>query len=442
MKYAKVNFKKMLVVILMAAGIGLVFPYANYAVDKTYQSLKLLVDILELVKENYVEEVEVKDLVYGAAYGIVSKLDDFSQFMEPETYKRVKSDTEGEFGGIGIRVESKDGWLMVVTPLPNTPAFKTGLYPGDRIIKIEGESTRGMLLEEAVKRLRGKPGTEVNITIAREPEKKGEEWITRDVTITRALIKIENTKFKIIDEELGIAYLKIVDFTGHVVEDVKKDLEELKKKGMKSLIIDLRYNPGGLLMASVDIAKLFLGSNKMIVFTKGREGTNYQEFRANSAAKYGDLPLVVLINRYSASASEIVSGAFKDNRRALIIGERSFGKASVQSIVPLFDGSALRLTIAKYYTPSGKSIQKDDKHEGGIESDIEIKISKETENKLISQMEDIFYPDGKKPGEKKEKVKDEALERAVEMLKAKDVLVNLNPVAENTAADETAAGKY
>ncbi len=421
------NIKRIVFILLMAFGIGLLFPYANYAVDKTYQSLKLLVDILELINENYVEEVDVKKLVYGAARGIVNRLDDFSQFMEPETYKRVKSDTEGEFGGIGIRVESRGGWLIVVTPLPNTPAYRAGLYPGDRIIKIEGKTTRNMLLEEAVKRLRGKPGTQVNITIAREPEKEKEEWITKDITITRALIKLENTKYKMLEDNIG--YLKIVDFTGHVVEDVKKDLKVLEKKGMKSLIIDLRYNPGGLLMAAVDISKLFLKSNKMIVFTKGRNGANYQEFRSNSEAEYQNLPLVLLINRYSASASEIVSGAMQDNKRALVIGERSFGKASVQSIIPLFDKSALRLTIAKYYTPRGRSIQRDKKHEGGIQPDIEVKVPREIEAKLISQWEEIFYPeDGKKHKEKKkEKVRDEVLERAVEILKARDVLTNLDP---------------
>ncbi len=438
------NMRKLALVIVISLGIGIIFPYANYAIDKTYQQLKILVDVLELIRENYVEDIDTQKLVYGAASGMIKQLDDFSQFMKPDVYKRVKSVTEGEFGGIGLRIDTRDGWLTVVTPLPKTPAFAAGIYPQDKIIKIEGETTKDMPLEEAVKILRGVPGTKVNITIARDSEDKTKEWITRDITIIRALIKMENTKFKMLDFKIG--YLKIIDFTGHVVEDVEKDLKKLKDQGMEALIIDLRNNPGGLLMASVDISKLFLNSNKMIVFTKGRAKQNYQEFRANSKAIYGQIPLVILVNGASASASEIVAGAMKDNKRAVIIGDRTFGKASVQSIIPLADKSALRLTIAKYYTPSGKSIQRNKDHVGGIEPDIEIKISRDTLIKLFRQEEELFFPDSLKTGkkgkkkagkkgskflgkteekEKKELVKDEILNRAIEILKARDVLGNL-----------------
>lgn len=425
------NIRKVALVSLVSAVIGLAFPFVNYAVDQTYQQLKVIVDVMELIKENYVDEIDSQKLIYGAAGGMVRELDDFSQFMEPDTYARVKSDTEGAFGGIGIKVEQSDGWLTVVTPLPNTPAYRAEMYPGDKIVKIEGEVTKDMLIEDAVKKLRGAPGTKVNITISREPEDKNADWITRDITLVRELIKSENIKSRVLEGRIG--YIKTIEFTGRVVEDFTKALAELKKKGAESLIIDLRYDPGGLLTASVDISRLFIGGNKMIVYTKGRKKENYQEFRASARAPYAEMPLIILVNRFSASASEIVAGAMQDNKRAVIIGERTYGKASVQSMIPLSDKSALRLTIARYYTPSGRSIHRDEKkNTGGIIPDIELKVSPETERKLIQQSEEFFYP-GKEskenkelPGKKKDPpARDEMLERAVELLKAREVLGNL-----------------
>ncbi|MBU2573104.1 MAG: S41 family peptidase [Elusimicrobia bacterium] len=420
------NIKKIAVISLISAVIGISFPYINFAVDQTYQQLKVIVDVMELIRENYVDEIDAQKLVYGAAGGMVRELDSFSQFMEPDLYKRVKSDTEGEFGGLGIRVAMSDGWLTVLTPLPDTPAYRARMYPGDRIIKIEGESTRDMIIDEAVKKLRGVPGTQVKITTAREAEDKNAEWVTTDLTIIRELIRTENVKSTMLDNKIG--YIKIVEFTGHVVENFTKALKGLKTQGIDSLIIDLRYDPGGLLAASVDVSKLFIDSNKMIVYTKGRKPENYQEFRANAQAPYPELPLILLVNRFSASASEIVSGAMQDNKRAVVIGERTFGKASVQSMIPLSDKSALRLTIARYYTPGGRSIHRDEKKDtGGITPDIEIKVPIETEKKLIQQAEELFYP-GKENGKAKKKenlVKDEVLDRAVELLKAREVLGNL-----------------
>ena len=421
------NARKLAFITLSALTIGAVFPYVNFALDQTYQQLKVIVDVLELIKDSYVEQIDPQKLVYGAAKGMVGELDDFSQFMEPDVYDRVKSDTEGEFGGIGIRVDVKEGWLTVVTPLPNTPAWKAEMMPGDKIIKIEGVTTKDMIIDEAIKKLRGKPGTLVNITTAREPEDKTADWITKDIPLVRELIKSENVKWRMIDGKTG--YIKIVEFTGHVTENFDKAMADLKGKGMEALVLDLRYNPGGLLSAAVDISKLFMNGNKMIVYTKGRKPENYQEFRANGSAPHELMPLVILMNRYSASASEIVAGAMQDNKRAVVVGERSFGKASVQSMIPLSDKSALRLTIAKYYTPSGKSIQHDAKSEtGGILPDIEIKVPVETEKKLLLQSEELYFP-GKedKSGKKKDAAKDEVLDRAVELLKAREVLGNLKP---------------
>jgi len=436
--------KNRILVIIISMILGFAFPYISSAVDNTYQNIKNIIDAFEIIKENYVEDIDSQKLIYGAIKGMVSELDDFSQFMEPDVYERVKSDTEGEFGGIGIKLDIQDNWPTVVTPLPGTPAFNAGIYPGDKIIKIEDESTKDMLIDMVVKKLRGKPGTKVKITIAREPKDKDSDWITRDIELVRDLIKNEVIKSKVLDNNIG--YIKIIDFSGHVFEELKKALDNLKQQNIQGLVIDLRYNPGGILTSAVDIARLFLDSNKMIVYTKGRKSDNYQEFRANSDAPYSDLPIVVLVNRYSASASEILAGALKDNKRAVIIGETTFGKASVQTMIPLSDKSALRLTIAHYYTPSGKMIHRDPKTgKGGINPDIEVKISKEDEIKLLKQQEEIYYPktkeekvegrldvneeldDLKKDKNKKqqENVKDEVLNRAVEILKAREVLSNL-----------------
>lgn len=448
------NVRKIAAITLVSAVIGLAFPYINFAVDETYQQLKVLVDVIELIRENYVDEIDSQKLVYGAAAGMVQKLDDFSQFMEPDIYARVKSDTEGEFGGIGIRVDIREGWLTVVTPLPNTPAYRARMYPGDKIIKIEDVSTKDMIIDDAIKKLRGAPGTTVRITTAREQDDKDADWVTRDIALTREIIKTENIRYRLIDGKIG--YIKTIEFTGHVVEDFSRAVADLKKQGMEGLIIDLRYDPGGLLSASVDISKLFLDGNKMIVYTKGRKPENYQEFRAGAQAPYSDLPLVILVNRFSASASEIVSGAMQDNRRAVIIGERTFGKASVQSMIPLSDKSALRLTIARYYTPLGRSIHRDEKKgTGGITPDIEVKVTADAEKKLLQQDAELYYPDkekkspegaektqpagrtpaakdagGFRPGaqnqdKKEEQIRDDVLDRGVELLKAREVLGNL-----------------
>ncbi len=410
---------------IFCAVFGLAFPRINAAADNTYQQLRILVDMMELINKNYAEEVEYKKLIHGAARGMVEELDEFSQYMEEDVYERVKSDTEGEFGGIGIRLDVKDGWPTVITPMPGTPAYKAGMYPGDKIIKIEGESTKDMPIDDVVKRLRGKPGSKVKLTVASEPKNKEEDWSQKELALERVTIKPEVVKYRMLDDEL--AYIRVTDFSGHVIEDFSAALRKISESKARGLIIDLRYNPGGLLMASVDMAKFFIGSEKLIVYTKGKKDSNYQEFRADKSAVYEKLPVVVIINRYSASASEIFAGAMQDNKRAVIIGENSFGKASVQQIMPLSDGSALRLTIAHYYTPSGKMIHRDPKTgKGGIKPDIEVKVSREDEIKVFESMEEIYYPDKKEnPLKDKNKVKDECLQRATEILKAREAFAGL-----------------
>lgn len=426
----RVKLGKAVILAALAFVAGIALPKAYSAADMTYQQLQVLVDVLNLVRENYVDEVEPQKLVYGAAHGIVQKLDDFSQFMEPDTNSRVKSDTDGQFGGLGITIGQRDGYILVVSPMPGTPAYGAGILPNDKIIKVDDESTKDMDPDEAVKRMRGTPGTKVRITIAREgaKDKDGNTPVTtQEMTLTREIIKKEVIQTRLLENKVG--YIHMLEFTGHTTADFVAALADLKKQGMESLVLDLRNNPGGLLTSAVETCRMFLGDNKMIVFTKGRRPENYQEFRANSKAQYGDLPLVVLINGGSASGSEIVAGAMQDNKRAVLVGARSFGKASVQSIIPLSDGSGLRLTVARYYTPLGRSIHRDKKaNTGGITPDVEIPVTIETEVKLMMQSSMIYTPgkEAKSSVKKEDMVKDEVLNRAVELLKARDAFASLS----------------
>ncbi|MGQ0645732.1 MAG: S41 family peptidase [Elusimicrobiota bacterium] len=404
----------------LAFGAALVvltqMPPVRSGADAAYGQIKLLVDVLQHIREQYVEEVERKDLIYGAAAGMVRTLDPFSQFMEPEAHREMRTETEGEFGGLGIRIAVREGWLVVVTPLPETPAYRLGILPGDKIVKIEGESTQGITVVEAVQKLRGKPKTKVTITVFREGTEE-----PRDYTITREIIRIQSVRSLMKDG--GVGYIRLAEFIEPSLPDLVKAMKALEKEGMKSLVLDLRNNPGGLLSSAVDVCKVFLGENKLLVYTQGRTQPR-QDFKADGKALYPDIPVVVLVNHGSASGSEIVAGALQDHRRALILGSETFGKASVQSIIGLDDGSALRLTTAKYYTPNGRLIHRDEKSKkGGITPDIVINIPKETEAKLQAQSEELYSKD-KKPRsivKEEEHVRDEAMERAVEMLKAQAI---------------------
>jgi len=393
-----------------------VLPPVRSAVDETYQQIELLVDVLQHIREQYVDEVDQKKVVYGAAAGMARVLDPFSQFMEPEAHTEMKTETHGAFGGLGIRIASRDGWLTVITPMPDTPAFRLGILPGDKIIKIEGEVTQGMGVEDAVERLRGKPGTKVTITIAREGDKE-----PRDFVITREVIKIESVKSRLLDNKIG--YVKLNEFMETSLDDMAKALRSLREQGITALVLDLRNDPGGLLTSAVDVTKLFVGDSKLIVYTQGRTSPR-QDFFADAKAPFGDLPMAVLVNGGSASGSEIVTGALQDHHRAVIIGSETFGKGSVQSVIPLQDGSALRLTIAKYYTPSGRCVHRDEKtKKGGITPDIVVEVTRETEAKLQMQGDEL-YAKGKAPistVKVEDRVKDEVLERAVQVLKAESV---------------------
>lgn len=381
--------------------------------DELYRQVELFSDTLAIIKSDYVEEIKPRDLIYGALKGMLYSLDPHSQFMDPETYRELKVETEGRFGGLGIEITIKDGILTVITPLEDTPAWKAGVKAQDRIVKIDGELTKDITITEAVKKLRGKPGTEVNITILREGEKE-----LLDFRIVRGLIKIKDIKeAKILQD--GIAYIRITEFREGTSKQLAVALDSLKKEGMEGLIVDLRNNPGGLLDSVVNAVGEFVERGKLIVATKGRKASQNMEFISKQAHPILDLPIVVLVNEGSASGSEIFAAALQDYRRAIIMGTKTFGKGSVQTVIPLSDGSALRLTTSKYMTPKGRFI-----HDEGIIPDVTVEQAKiAVEEGAEKETVDIFKEleskqDLPKQDWSKDYKDDYQLLRAVDLLKA------------------------
>ncbi len=328
------------------------------AETEQYKDLKIFSEVLSSLKKSYVEPLDTKDLVYGAIKGMLGSLDAHSAFMPPEVYKEMQVDTKGEFGGLGLQVGIRDKRLVVVAPIADTPAAEAGLKAGDIILKVdEAEMTLETTLMDAVQMMRGAKGTAVTLTVKRKSETKPLTF-----TLIRAIIRINSVKSKVI--EAGIGYIHLSQFQEHSARDMKKAISTLLNENIHSLVLDLRNNPGGLLNAAVKISDQFLESGQLIVSIKSRDG-NKDEYTASKNSELGGIPIIVLVNEGSASASEIVAGALQDWKRAVVVGMQTFGKGSVQTILPLSDGSALRLTTAKYYTPSGRSIQN-----RGIEPDI------------------------------------------------------------------------
>jgi carboxyl-terminal processing protease len=364
--------KKILItsVLILAAVAGIIIGrwsigLVNAEVEG-YENIKVFTEVLSLVKKNYVEDVKTKDLIYGAIKGMLNSLDPHSGFMTPEAYKEMQVDTKGEFGGLGIQIGIKDNILTVIAPIEDTPAHKAGIQAGDRIIKIDDKSTKDMAIHDAVSKMRGPKGTSVKIAVMREGWKE-----PRDFVIVRDIIKVKSVKFKMIDDKIG--YVKVTQFQEKTATDLAAALSKLDNEKMSSLILDLRNNPGGLLNSAVDVTSQFLPHGKLVVYIKDKSGEKV-EYNTGGNNPYYDKPtIIVLVNQGSASASEIVAGALKDWRRAVILGVQTFGKGSVQSVVPLSDGSGMRLTTARYYTPNGTSIQGT-----GITPDIVSKV--ETKN--------------------------------------------------------------
>jgi carboxyl-terminal processing protease len=359
--------------------------------NKTYEKLKVFTDCLEIIKKNYVEDVKTEDLITGAIEGMLSSLDPHSAYLDPDMYRELQVETKGSFGGLGLEIAIKDGILTVIAPIEDTPAYRAGIKAGDKIVKINEESTKGLNLMECVKRLRGAKGTHVTITIFREGFTQ-----TQEVSMVRDIIKIQSVKYKTLEK--GYGYLRISQFQEKTSADAAKALEALQKEnpeGINGLILDLRNDPGGLLDQAVEVSDLFLDSG-VIVTIKGRNEEEKMAFNAHQEGTMPNWPMVVLVNQGSASASEIVAGALQDYGRAVIMGSKTFGKGSVQTIIPLDDGSGIRLTTARYYTPKGRTI-----HEKGIQPDISLPAIEKAPQKVVEEQ----------PGA------DPDLDRALEQLK-------------------------
>lgn len=339
------------------------------AVDtSTYKSLKIFNEVLDIVEKNYVEEVKQKKLIDEAVNGMIKSLDPHSAYLTPDQYKELQVDTSGTFGGLGIVISMQNDQLTVVSPIEDTPAFKAGLKAGDRILKIDGQITKGMSIQDAVKKMRGPENTKVTLTILRKDFKE-----PRDFEITRAVIKIKSVKHNVYDDSIG--YIRISAFQESTVDELRKALQQVSGKSgdLKGIVIDVRNNPGGLLDQAVKASDAFLKSGT-IVSTKGRAKAIESKFVARDDGNEPTCPIVVLVNEGTASASEILSGALQDNGRAIVLGMPTFGKGSVQTVIPLEDGSALKLTTAKYYTPKGRSIQAE-----GIKPDIVVEPIRQAE---------------------------------------------------------------
>jgi carboxyl-terminal processing protease len=377
--------------------------------------MELLTKVMELIRKDYVDadKTAYTNLTYGALRGMLNSLDPHSQFMDPQAYKGLREETEGKFGGIGIQIGlSKEGFLTAITPMEDSPAARAGILPGDRIVKIGGRATEKMALDEAVRYLRGEPNTKVTITIFRAKAKDPAVRF-KDYTLTRAEIKVDSVKdVKILGD--GIGYIRVTQFGEHTVDEFAKALKELTGQGMDALVLDLRNNPGGLLEAARGVASKFIPAGQLIVSTEGRDASrNPPPYRSDREKKWLKMPVAVLVNNGSASGSEIVAGALQDLRRAVLVGETTFGKGSVQSILSLGDGTALRLTTAKYYTPSHKVI-----HEHGIKPDIEVLLSEEDERKLLEQRLRAHLPPAEDAAaERTPPIADLQLDRAVDVLK-------------------------
>ncbi len=344
--------------------------------DEAYRNIALFTRALEQIRNNYVDKdkVSYEQLIRGAMRGMMDSLDDHSQFLDKDMYDDMQDDTKGQFGGLGIVISMKDNGLSIVSPMEDTPGFRAGLMPDDRIVEIDGATTEGITIAEAVKRLRGEPGTKVVLKVLRPK--------TQEVNIynlERAEIKVPSVKdTRMLDD--GIGYIRITQFNEPTAISLQSELDRLSTNGLRALVLDLRNNPGGLLRSAIEVSQKFLRSRDVIVSTQGRREGDQQVFRAGGRDRFVEIPMAVLVNGGSASASEIVAGALQDHHRAVLVGEKTYGKGSVQSVLPMEEGSALRLTTAKYYTPANRMI-----HEKGIEPDIVVPMSPENWQSLMEQ---------------------------------------------------------
>ena len=382
--------------------------------EDLYSQVELFSDAISVILSEYADEVDPKKIIYGALRGMLSSLDDFSQFLDQDEYKELTSEAKGEFGGIGVEITLKDGIITVITPMAGTPAESAGIKPGDKIVKINGKTTKDMRLSDAVKIMRGAPGTQVTLAVWREKEDK-----VLDVPIKRANIKIKGIKDAYLIEG-RIGYIRLAEFQEKCARELETALKKLEGEGMDSLILDLRNNPGGLLESAIEVSEKFIPKDATIVSTKSRSPDQNAVYRSKGVLKHPEYPLIVLVNEGSASSAEIVAGAIQDNKRGVILGARTFGKASVQTVIPLKDDSALRLTTAHYFTPSGKSISSN-----GVIPDVPVEAG-EPDNMKKPSFEIFDDIDGGKKAKRPLKVSgpkeaarpDNQLERAIDLMKA------------------------
>ncbi len=352
--------------LVLGVTLALAAPALSWDPDRSYRKLRIFSQVFNYVENNYVDEVEQESLIYGAVQGMVGTLDPHTMFLPPDQYQKMKEDTTGEFGGLGIEIGVEDGWLTIIAPLQNSPAARAGLKTGDRIVAIEGQDAEGMAVADAVALLRGPANTRVTITVMRE------DWETpREVALVRQRLRLNSVEARLL--ERGVGYVHIKSFQERTERNLKEALRELLREarlagseGLSGLVLDLRDNPGGLVDEAVRVADLFLAEGD-IVTTEGRNRRHVDRQVAHRRGTQPGYAMAVLVNDGSASASEIVAGALQDHRRAVVVGGTTYGKGSVQTIIELEDGSGLKLTVARYFTPSGRSI-----NSKGIKPDVEV----------------------------------------------------------------------
>ena len=365
--------KKFFILIIFTLNL---FSSSVYSKNNLYEKIDLFGEVLENIKKDYVDDVDQAEIMDSAINGVLQSLDPYSAYMSPELFKEMQTDTRGEFGGLGIEIGMESGVVKVISPIDDTPAAKAGIKAGDYIVKIGKEQVQGKSLLEAVKLMRGPVGTSINLTIRRKNVKKPLEF-----KINRKIIEIKSVSSRLIGKEKNIAYIRLKSFNENSDKQFLKSVKDFEKKSkIKGYVLDLRNNPGGLLTQAINITDFFLEDGE-IVSTKGRKISETRKFFARKGDEIKGKPIVVLINNGSASASEIFAGALKDHKRAIILGENSYGKGSVQSIIPLRNGGGMRLTISKYYLPSGKSIS-----EVGVKPDI--LVEEEGDDFLINSEKD------------------------------------------------------
>jgi carboxyl-terminal processing protease len=374
-----------LVTVLLALNLAIgakIYSSSAHAADEKDSpdaNLEIFADVLQKVRTEYVDGTNLTyhDLVYSSLKGMVGSLDPHSEFLDADDYQQLQDDTEGQFGGLGLNVMAKSNYVVVVAPMDDSPGLRAGILPGDMIVKVNGDDMKDVPIDAVVKRLRGEPDTQVTVTIRRPAT-----GVEKDFTLTRAIIHVDMVKDINGKKEFplgadGIGYIRITEFGDKTGDEMEAALQQLKAQGMKALILDLRFNPGGLLDEAVAVCQRFLPRGQMVVSTEGRDSVEKLFANGRGDELKGE-PIVVLVNLGSASAAEIVTGCLQDLHRGIILGEKTFGKGSVQSIFPLDDGSALKLTVAKYYTPSHKVI-----HEHGITPDIFVPMSDEEQAALL-----------------------------------------------------------